>query len=212
MSNRQLISVLHILFKTALKGKSPPISPVKFVSCFDSALWQHSQRQVKASDVCRTMHDQVMNTLSYWELGNLGTFDWYSIWYGKTFGLFHICTRSRKHSKISGLIPRRWGVSGCLKNLLAVFPAFLDRHPCFTLKILIPIWIRTWDFWSLKSGDLRVVGWPTLILKVRILAGFWSEVRAIQCRPYLCHTSENFYAYFKEQKHYQNNIILNILF
>jgi len=25
-----------------------------------------------------------------------------------------------------------------------------------------------------------------------------------------CHRSENFYAYFKEQKHYQNIIILNI--
>ena len=32
----------------------------------------------------------------------------------------------------------------------------------------------------------------------------------IQCRPYFCHNSKNFYAYFKEQKHYQNIIIFDI--
>ena len=38
------------------------------------------------------------------------------------------------------------------------------------------------------------------------------EFLYIQCRPYFCHRSENFYAYFKEQNYYQNNISLNISF
>ena len=33
----------------------------------------------------------------------------------------------------------------------------------------------------------------------------------VQCRPYFCHRSKHFYAYFKEQKQYQNIIIFDIL-
>ena len=46
------------------------------------------------------------------------------------------------------------------------------------------------------------------------LDGGWEflylEFSDLHCRPYFCHRSENFYAYFKEQKHYQNIIIFDI--
>ena len=34
----------------------------------------------------------------------------------------------------------------------------------------------------------------------------------LQCRPYICHRSENLNAYFKEQEHYQSIIILTITY